>query len=193
MKLILTAAVNKVGVAGDIVDVKPGYGRNFLLPQGYAISWSKGAEKQILGIQRARDAREIRSIEHAQQVRAQLEALGVSLSARTGTDDGKLYGSITPADVESAWRLVVSNATQLFLPHLTSLSALQAQLLRHLARNPGVQPFSDTTLRAVGAANSAVHKALARLHELELVRIEENAGRKRVWIHDPRLAFYLRT
>jgi len=69
MKLILTAAVNKVGVAGDIVDVKPGYGRNFLLPQGYAIAWSKGAEKQILGIQRARDAREIRGIEHAQQVR----------------------------------------------------------------------------------------------------------------------------
>ena len=102
MKLILTAAVNKVGVAGDIVDVKPGYGRNFLLPQGYAISWSKGAEKQILGIQRARDAREIRSIEHAQQVRAQLEALAVSLSARTGTDDGKLYGSITPADVVAA-------------------------------------------------------------------------------------------
>jgi large subunit ribosomal protein L9 len=102
MKLILTAAVNKVGIAGDIVDVKPGYGRNFLLPQGFAIAWSKGAEKQILGIQRARDAREIRSIEHAQQVRAQLEALGVSLSARTGTDDGKLYGSITPADVVAA-------------------------------------------------------------------------------------------
>ena len=80
MKLILTAAVNKVGVAGDIVDVKPGYGRNFLLPQGYAISWSKGAEKQILGIQRARDAREIRGIEHAQQVRTQL----AFFSARTG-------------------------------------------------------------------------------------------------------------
>jgi large subunit ribosomal protein L9 len=102
MKLILTAAVNKVGVAGDIVDVKPGYGRNFLLPQGFAISWSKGAEKQILGIQRARDAREIRSIEHAQQVRAQLEALAVSLSARTGTEDGKLYGSITSAEVVAA-------------------------------------------------------------------------------------------
>jgi large subunit ribosomal protein L9 len=102
MKLILTAAVNKVGIAGDIVDVKPGYGRNFLLPQGFAISWSKGAEKQILGIQRARDAREIRSIEHAQQVRVQLEALGVSLSARTGAEDGKLYGSVTPADVVAA-------------------------------------------------------------------------------------------
>jgi large subunit ribosomal protein L9 len=102
MKLILTAAVNKVGIAGDIVDVKPGYGRNFLLPQGFAIAWSKGAEKQILGIQRARDAREIRSIEHAQQVRVQLEGLGVSLFARTGTEDGKLYGSITPADVVAA-------------------------------------------------------------------------------------------
>jgi hypothetical protein len=100
---------------------------------------------------------------------------------------------VTPADVESAWRLVVSNASQFFLPQLSSLSALQAQLLRHLARNPGVQPFSDVTLRALGAATSAVHKALARLNELELVRVEDNAGRKRVWIHDPRLAFYLRT
>ncbi len=102
MKLILTAAVNKLGIAGDIVDVKPGYGRNFLLPQGYAIAWTKGAEKQILGIQRARDAREIRGIEHANQVRNQLEALGVSLSARTGSDEGKLYGAITPADVVAA-------------------------------------------------------------------------------------------
>jgi hypothetical protein len=100
---------------------------------------------------------------------------------------------VTPADVEAAWRLVVSNASQFFLPQLSSLSALQAHLLRHLARNPGASPFSDATLRALGAANSAVHKALARLHEIELVRIEENSGRKRVWIHDPRLAFYLRT
>ncbi|MHB1009052.1 MAG: 50S ribosomal protein L9 [Propionibacteriaceae bacterium] len=102
MKLILTAAVNKLGIAGDIVDVKPGYGRNFLLPQGYAIAWTKGAEKQILGIQRARDAREIRGIEHAQQVRTQLEALPVSLSARTGSSEGKLYGAITSADVVAA-------------------------------------------------------------------------------------------
>ncbi|HSN11261.1 MAG TPA: 50S ribosomal protein L9 [Propionibacteriaceae bacterium] len=102
MKLILTAAVNKLGIAGDIVDVKPGYGRNFLLPQGYAIAWTKGAEKQILGIQRARDAREIRGIEHAQQVRTELEALGVSLAVRTGSVEGKLYGAITPADVVAA-------------------------------------------------------------------------------------------
>ena len=101
--------------------------------------------------------------------------------------------SLAPADVEVAWRLVVSNASQFFLPQLATLSGLQAQLLRHLARNPGVQPFSDATLRALGAATSAVHKALGRLHALEFVRIEETGGRKRVWVHDPRLAFYLRT
>jgi large subunit ribosomal protein L9 len=99
MKLILTAAVNKLGIAGDIVDVKSGYGRNFLLPQGYAISWTKGAAKQIDGIQRARDAREIRGIEHAAQVRSQLEGLGVELSARAGSKDGNLYGAVTPADI----------------------------------------------------------------------------------------------
>ncbi len=102
MKLILTAAVDKLGVAGDVVDVKPGYGRNYLLPQGYAIAWSKGAEKQIEGIKRARDAREIRGVEHAQQVREQLEALSVSLTARSAGDSGKLFGAITPADLVAA-------------------------------------------------------------------------------------------
>ncbi len=102
MKLILTAAVAKLGVAGDVVDVKPGYGRNYLLPQGLAIAWTKGAEKQIDGIKRARDAREIRGIEHANQVREQLEGLSVELAARTGKADGKLYGSVTTADIVAA-------------------------------------------------------------------------------------------
>ncbi len=101
MKLILTAAVDNLGLAGDIVDVKPGYGRNYLLPRGYAITWTKGAEKQIVGIKRARDAREIRGIEHAQQVRVQLEGLSVTLNARAG-DTGKLFGAITAADVAQA-------------------------------------------------------------------------------------------
>lgn len=102
MKLILTAAVNKLGVAGDVVEVKNGYGRNFLLPQGYALAWSKGAEKQIDGIRRARDAREIRGIDHAQQVRGQLEELGVEVSARTGNDASKLYGAVTAAEIVAA-------------------------------------------------------------------------------------------
>ena len=101
MKLILTAAVGKLGVAGDIVDVKDGYGRNFLLPQGYAIAWTKGAEKQIEGIQRARDAREIRGVEHAQQVRGQLEALTVEIPVQA-SGAGRLFGSVTTSDVVAA-------------------------------------------------------------------------------------------
>ena len=47
MKLILTAAVDNLGVAGDVVEVKDGYGRNFLLPRGYAIAYNRGTAKQI--------------------------------------------------------------------------------------------------------------------------------------------------
>ena len=101
MKLILTAPVEHLGVAGDVVDVKPGYGRNYLLPGGFAITWTRGAEKQIEGIKRARDAREIRGVEHASAVREQLEALTVNLPARAG-EAGKLFGAVTPADVALA-------------------------------------------------------------------------------------------
>ena len=65
MKLILTREVNKVGNAGDVVTVKDGYARNFLLPRGVAIVWSLGGEKQIEGIRRARAAREVRDLDHA--------------------------------------------------------------------------------------------------------------------------------
>ena len=101
MKLILTAPIEHLGVPGDVVDVKDGYGRNFLLPRSFAIKWTRGAEKQIEGIKRARDAREIRGVEHAVQVREQLEALAVTLPARAG-DTGKLFGAVTPADVALA-------------------------------------------------------------------------------------------
>ena len=69
MKLILTREVKGLGHAGDIVTVKDGYGRNFLIPQGSAIAWSKGGESQIEGLRRARAAREIRDTEHANQVK----------------------------------------------------------------------------------------------------------------------------
>lgn len=101
MKLILTAPIEHLGVPGDVVEVKDGYGRNYLLPRSFAIKWTRGAEKQIEGIKRARDAREIRGVEHAVQVREQLEALQVVLPARAG-DSGKLFGAVTPADLALA-------------------------------------------------------------------------------------------
>jgi large subunit ribosomal protein L9 len=101
MKLILTTQVDSLGVAGDVVDVRPGYGRNYLLPTGRAIAWTRGAEKQIAGIQRARDARQIRGLDHAAQVRTQLEALAVEAKAPAG-QSGTLFGSLTPAAIAQA-------------------------------------------------------------------------------------------
>jgi large subunit ribosomal protein L9 len=101
MKLILTREVAGLGLAGDIVEVADGYGRNFLVPRGAAIGWSKGAEKQIVQIKRSRDAREIRDLGHAREIKADLERLSISLDARAGKD-GKLFGSVTTADVAAA-------------------------------------------------------------------------------------------
>jgi large subunit ribosomal protein L9 len=101
MKIILTQEVTGLGAPGDVVEVKGGYGRNYLLPQRFAIPWTRGAEKQIVVIKRARSAREIRDLDHAKEVKARLEALTVKLAVRAG-DGGRLYGSVTPADVTAA-------------------------------------------------------------------------------------------
>jgi large subunit ribosomal protein L9 len=120
MKLILTAAVDNLGIAGDVVEVKDGYGRNYLVPRGFAMVWTKGGEKQIDGIKRSRDAREIRGLDHAQEVRAQLEALTITLPVRAGAT-GKLFGAVTPNDVAGAIKkaggpLVDKRAVQIAKP-----------------------------------------------------------------------------
>ena len=97
MKLILTTTIDKLGLAGDVVEVRDGYGRNYLIPQGKAILWTKGGEKQIEGIKRARDAREVRGVEHAQEIREQLEGLKVVVKANA-SDEGSLFGSVTAND-----------------------------------------------------------------------------------------------
>ena len=101
MKLILTTEVSGLGTPGDIVEVKDGYGRNFLIPRGFAIRWTRGAESQIASIKKARDAREIRDLGQANEVKAQLSSLKVTLSARSG-NGGRLFGSITPAEIVDA-------------------------------------------------------------------------------------------
>jgi len=101
MKLILTAQVDKLGLAGDIVDVKPGYGRNYLLPQGKAMVWTRGAQTQIAGIKRARDARAVRDNDHAAELRDQIEALNVKVDARAA-ESGQLFGSVSPTAITLA-------------------------------------------------------------------------------------------
>jgi len=104
MKLILTTDVPGLGAPGDIVEVRDGYGRNFLLPQGKAIASTKGAEKQVATIKRAQLAREIRGTEHANEVKQALEKTAVVITARTTADGTKLFGSITAVDVADAIR-----------------------------------------------------------------------------------------
>jgi large subunit ribosomal protein L9 len=101
MKLILTQEVGGLGTPGDVVEVKDGYGRNYLVPRGFAIAWTKGGEKQVASIKRARDSRQIRDLGHAKEVRGQLERLTVRLPARAG-EGGRLFGSITAGDVVDA-------------------------------------------------------------------------------------------
>ncbi|GAA0916702.1 50S ribosomal protein L9 [Nonomuraea longicatena] len=101
MKLILTNEVSGLGAPGDVVEVKDGYGRNYLIPRGFAIRWTRGGEKQIESIKKARDAREIRDIGTAKEVAGQLGALKVKLATRAG-DSGRLFGSVTTNDVADA-------------------------------------------------------------------------------------------
>ena len=101
MKIILTQEVTGLGSAGDIVEVKDGYGRNFLLPQGHAIRWTRGAEKEVESIKNARTKRSARDLDHANQIKGKLEASAVSLKVRAG-QDGRLFGAVTVADIASA-------------------------------------------------------------------------------------------
>ncbi|MCG7594258.1 50S ribosomal protein L9 [Mycobacterium sp. PSTR-4-N] len=103
MKLILTAEVEHLGTAGDAVEVKDGYGRNYLLPRGLAIVATRGAARQAEDIRRAQELKSVKSLEHANELKTALEGLdGVELSVKTAGDSGKLFGSVTAADVVGA-------------------------------------------------------------------------------------------
>ncbi|WP_329105841.1 50S ribosomal protein L9 [Micromonospora sp. NBC_01699] len=134
MKVILTQEVSGLGSPGDVVEVKDGYGRNYLLPQGFAIVWTKGAEKQVSVIKRARSAREIRDLGHATEVAGQLEGLKVSLRARAG-EGGRLFGSVTPAEVVDAVKAAggpVLDRRRLELPgHIKSVGAYPVRVKLH--------------------------------------------------------------
>ena len=103
MKLILTAEVDHLGVAGDTVEVKDGYGRNYLLPRGLAIVATRGAQKQADGIRRAQEVKTVRDREHADEIKAAIAGLGsITLPVKAAADSGKLFGSVTANDVVTA-------------------------------------------------------------------------------------------
>lgn len=101
MKLILTHEVSNLGAPGDIVDVKDGFGRNYLLPRNFAIRWSKGAAKQVESIKAGRDARAVHDLDDAKAIKAKLENGATNVSVRAG-DTGRLFGAVTVADIADA-------------------------------------------------------------------------------------------
>ena len=100
-KIILTQEVSGLGSAGDVVDVKNGYARNFLFPRGFATPWSRGAEKQIESIKQARAARELSSLEDAQALAAKLTSTTLTVPVTAGAE-GRLFGTVRAGDIASA-------------------------------------------------------------------------------------------
>lgn len=101
MKLILTQEVDGLGAPGDVVDVKPGYGRNYLVPRGVAIAWTRGGQKTIESIKAARSARAVRDQSHAEEIKGKLEGQTVDLKVRSG-QGGRLFGAVTVAEIADA-------------------------------------------------------------------------------------------
>ncbi len=100
-KVILTNEVTGLGSAGDVVEVRNGYARNYLVPQGYAVHWTRGGEAQVEQIRKAREARALASVEEAQALKEKLEADKIRIEVKTGTG-GRLFGAIKPATVATA-------------------------------------------------------------------------------------------
>lgn len=100
-KLILTNEVSGVGSAGDVVEVKNGFARNYLIPQGLAVVWSRGGEKQVEQIRAARTARELATLEEAQALKSKIEGTKVKLAVKTG-QDGRLFGSVKTDHIAAA-------------------------------------------------------------------------------------------
>jgi len=101
MKLILTQEVAGLGAAGDVVEVKDGYGRNYLIPRGFGIRWTRGGEKTIESIKKARTSRAVRDADHAAEVKAKLEGSTFNVKVRAG-EGGRLFGAVTAADIATA-------------------------------------------------------------------------------------------
>ena len=100
-KLILTQEVDRLGAAGDVVEVRAGYARNLLIPRGLATPWSAGAQKQIDALRKARQARQIADRDEALALRGRIESATARVEMKSGKG-GRLFGAVTPALVAEA-------------------------------------------------------------------------------------------
>ena len=100
-KVILTQTVSNLGQSGDVVTVKAGYARNYLIPQGMASAWTKGAPAQIEAMRRARLAKAVATREDAVAAKAAIEGTTVEIAAKV-SESGKLFGGISADAIAKA-------------------------------------------------------------------------------------------
>jgi large subunit ribosomal protein L9 len=101
IEVILREDVKSLGKAGEMVRVKPGYARNFLLPQGLAFEATEGNKKRIAAETRARGVRNDAERTEAERFAAALGGVTLTLTGKAG-EEGKLFGSITTQDIAEA-------------------------------------------------------------------------------------------
>jgi len=138
MKVILTHEVTGLGTAGDVVDVKDGYARNFLLRRGLATGWTKGVEKQVAAIKKGREVREINSLDEAKGLRGQLEAKSVAVVAKAGKS-GRLFGAVTQGDVADAVKAAGGPSSTVARSSSPARSRRSARSRRLVRLHPEVQ------------------------------------------------------
>ena len=118
MKILLRSDVQGLGRRGDIVDVKTGYARNYLLPTGVALAATDTMELQAASMRKSRDLRDAQSREAAMTQRSVIEAATVTVAARAGSN-GRLFGSVTEADIVNALRTATGISLDRTAIHLT--------------------------------------------------------------------------
>lgn len=100
-KVILTQTVANLGHSGDVVEVKAGFARNYLIPQGLAFAWNKGAEAQIAAMKRARMAKAVATREEAVAAKSVIEGSVVEIKAKV-SESGKLFGGVSADQIAQA-------------------------------------------------------------------------------------------
>jgi large subunit ribosomal protein L9 len=105
VSVVLQKDVDNLGVGGDVVRVRPGYARNYLIPRGLALPATKGNLSRVEALKAAALARATEVLEAAKQLKGKLEKVSVKIERAVG-DDNKMYGSVTTKDIEEAYSAV---------------------------------------------------------------------------------------
>ncbi|MBM3430597.1 MAG: 50S ribosomal protein L9 [Bacteroidetes bacterium] len=103
MEVILKKNVDKLGYANDVVTVKPGYGRNFLIPQGYAVLATPSAKKAHEEVMRQKSHKEAKLVAEAQELATKLASVSISIATKAG-ENGKIFGSVNTVQLADALR-----------------------------------------------------------------------------------------